>query len=84
MKLYQLTHLTVLTFGFAVLLYSCQEDEIITQQDILLNVKQEMKPSGKNGTIKFIDCFTYEEGRMGVIVTFLAILEFFQFLTGQN
>ena len=29
----------------------------------------------KNGTIKFIDCFTYEEGRMGVIVTFLAILE---------
>jgi len=29
----------------------------------------------KNGTIKFIDCFTYEEGRMGVIVTFLAIFE---------
>ena len=33
----------------------------------------------KNGTIKFIDCFTYEEGRMGVIVTFLAILEFVSF-----
>ena len=29
----------------------------------------------KNGTIKFIDCFTYQEGRMGAIVTFLAILE---------
>ena len=29
----------------------------------------------KNETIKFIDCFTYQEGRMGVIVTFLAILE---------
>ena len=29
----------------------------------------------KNETIKFIDCFTYQEGRMGAIVTFLAILE---------
>ena len=29
----------------------------------------------KNGTIKFIDCFTYEEGKMGAIVTFLAVLE---------
>ena len=29
----------------------------------------------KNETIKFIDCFTYKEGRMGAIVTFLAILE---------
>ena len=28
-----------------------------------------------NGTIKFVDCFTYQEGRMGAIVTFLAILE---------
>ena len=28
-----------------------------------------------NGTIKFIDCFTFQEGRMGAIVTFLAILE---------
>ena len=28
-----------------------------------------------HGTMKFIDCFTYEEGRMGAIVTFLAILE---------
>ena len=27
----------------------------------------------KNETIKFIDCFTYQEGRMGAIVTFLAI-----------
>ena len=27
------------------------------------------------GTIKFIDCFVYEEGKMGAIVTFLAILE---------
>ena len=29
----------------------------------------------KNGTIKFIDCFTHKEGKMGAIVTFLAILE---------
>ena len=29
----------------------------------------------KHETIKFIDCFTYQEGRMGAIVTFLAILE---------
>lgn len=35
---------------------------------ILININ-------KNGTIKFIDCFTYSEGRMGAIVTFLAILE---------
>tara|TARA_Y100000741_G_scaffold270798_1_gene210869 strand:+ start:482 stop:1261 length:780 start_codon:yes stop_codon:yes gene_type:complete len=28
-----------------------------------------------NGTVKFIDCFTFQEGRMGAIVTFLAILE---------
>ena len=28
-----------------------------------------------SGTIKFIDCFTFEEGKMGAIVTFLAILE---------
>ena len=35
---------------------------------ILLNINN-------HGTMKFIDCFTYEEGRMGAIVTFLAILE---------
>ena len=35
---------------------------------ILININ-------KNGTIKFTDCFTYSEGRMGAIVTFLAILE---------
>ena len=35
---------------------------------ILLNINT-------HGTMKFIDCFTYEEGRMGAIVTFLAILE---------
>jgi len=29
----------------------------------------------ESGTIKFIDCFTHEEGKMGAIVTFLAILE---------
>tara|TARA_Y100000748_G_scaffold96830_1_gene80704 strand:- start:516 stop:707 length:192 start_codon:yes stop_codon:yes gene_type:complete len=29
----------------------------------------------ENGTIKFIDCFTHKEGKMGAIVTFLAILE---------
>ena len=29
----------------------------------------------KNETMKFIDFFTYQEGRMGAIVTFLAILE---------
>ena len=28
-----------------------------------------------SGTLKFIDCFTFEEGKMGAIVTFLAILE---------
>ena len=33
---------------------------------ILLNINT-------HGTMKFIDCFTYEEGRMGAIVTFLAI-----------
>ena len=27
------------------------------------------------GTIKFVDCFTHKEGKMGAIVTFLAILE---------
>jgi len=35
---------------------------------ILININ-------KNGTIKFTECFTYSEGRMGAIVTFLAILE---------
>ena len=35
---------------------------------ILININ-------KNGTIKFTECFTYSEGRMVAIVTFLAILE---------
>lgn len=44
-----------------------------------LSVRERMSSilinTNKNGTIKFIDCFTYSEGRMGAIVTFLAILE---------
>ncbi len=56
--------------------------EIFASHDIqseTLSVRERMSKIldiiNKNGTIKFIDCFTYEEGRMGAIVTFLAILE---------
>ena len=48
------------------------ESEILSVRErmssILININ-------KNGTIKFTECFTYSEGRMGAIVTFLAILE---------
>ena len=56
--------------------------EIFASHDIqseVLSVRERMSSIldiiNKNGTIKFIDCFTYQEGRMGAIVTFLAILE---------
>ena len=56
--------------------------EIFASHDIqseALSVRERMSSIldiiNKNGTIKFIDCFTYQEGRMGAIVTFLAILE---------
>ena len=48
------------------------ESEILSVRERMSNILIDIK---NNGTLKFVDCFTYEEGRMGAIVTFLAILE---------
>tara|TARA_B100001769_G_C21968025_1_gene520759 strand:- start:6 stop:794 length:789 start_codon:yes stop_codon:yes gene_type:complete len=48
------------------------ESEALSVRERMSNILNDIK---NNGTIKFTDCFTYEEGRMGAIVTFLAILE---------
>ena len=48
------------------------ESEALSVRERMSNI---IDAINNNGTIKFIDCFTFQEGRMGAIVTFLAILE---------
>lgn len=48
------------------------ESEALSVRERMSNILNDIK---NNGTLKFTDCFTYQEGRMGAIVTFLAILE---------
>ena len=48
------------------------ESETLSVRERMSNILNDIK---NNGTLKFTDCFTYKEGRMGAIVTFLAILE---------
>ena len=48
------------------------ESEALSVRERMSNI---IDTINNNGTIKFIDCFTFQEGRMGAIVTFLAILE---------
>ena len=46
--------------------------EPLSVRERMSNILEEL---GKNETISFIEFFDINEGRMGVIVTFLAILE---------
>ncbi len=48
------------------------ESEALSVRERMSNI---IDTINSNGTVKFIDCFTFQEGRMGAIVTFLAILE---------
>ena len=52
MKLNQLSYVTMLIFGLVFLLYSCEKDEIIFEQDLIS--KSEMNIKGQ-GTIKLAD-----------------------------